>query len=227
MSGNYRQPSIDKLYNLSSTFIPRKGEFKFTYEGDKKKQDLINFMKNPTEAPPEKEEEPDWSENASDIVHLTESSFEAVLKDEKSALIMFYAPWCGHCKKMKPVYEKAAEAMKADRIQGMLAALDATKEPGIASKFGVKGYPTFKYFENGEFKFDVNHRDLEGIVKFMKNPEEPPPPPPPEKDWEDEPSEVQHLSTENYKTFLKKKKNVLVMFYAPCKFTCCSPGCFD
>lgn len=209
---------VRRQYNISgfpTILYYENGQYKFTYEGDKKKQDIVDFMKNPTAKPAEKEEEPDWAESSSDIVHLTASSFEAVLKDEKAALIMFYAPWCGHCKKMKPVYERAAEAMKAEKISGMLAALDATKEPSVASQFGVKGYPTFKFFEHGEFKFDVNHRDLEGIVKFMRNPEEPPPPPPPEKEWEDEPSEVQHLNTDNYKTFLKKKKNVLVMFYAP------------
>ena len=58
-------------------------------------------------------------------------------------------------------------------------------------------------------------------MNFMKKPEEPPPPPPPEKDWEDEPSEVKHLNTEDFKPFLKKKKNVLVMFYAPCRFSSC------
>lgn len=46
--------------------------------------------------------------------------------------------------------------------------MDATKESEIGSQFGVKGYPTVKYFVNGEFKFDVNVRDAEKIVEFMK-----------------------------------------------------------
>lgn len=50
----------------------------------------------------------------------------------------------------------------------MLAALDATKDNPIASRFGVKGYPTVKYFSHGEFKFDVNVRDADKIVEFMK-----------------------------------------------------------
>lgn len=103
------------------------------------------------------------------------------------------------------------------QIHGMLAALDATKESSIATRFAVRGYPTVKYFSYGEFKFDVNVREVQKIVEFMKEPKEPPPPPPPEKPWSEEPSEVVHLVEENYKTFLKKKKHVLVMFYAPCE----------
>lgn len=69
---------------------------------------------------------------------------------------------------MKPEYEKAAEIMKDQQIPGVLAALDATKEGAVASQFGVKGYPTVKYFVNGEFKFDVRVRDAEKIIEFMK-----------------------------------------------------------
>lgn len=69
---------------------------------------------------------------------------------------------------MKPEYEKAAEIMKEQQIPGVLAALDATKEGGIASQYGVKGYPSVLYFVNGEFKFDVRVRDSEKIVEFMK-----------------------------------------------------------
>lgn len=50
----------------------------------------------------------------------------------------------------------------------MLAALDATKDNAVATRFGVKGYPTVKYFSHGEFKFDVNVRDADKIVEFMK-----------------------------------------------------------
>lgn len=117
---------------------------------------------------------------------------------------------------MKPEYEKAAVIMKEKKISGVLAALDATKEPEIAAQFKVKGYPTVKYFSNGEFKFDVDARNADKIVEFMKNPSEPPPPPPPEKPWEEEESNVVHLDDSNFKPYLKKKKHVLVMFYAPC-----------
>lgn len=118
---------------------------------------------------------------------------------------------------MKPEYEKAAVTMRENKIPGILAALDATKENAVAAKFNVKGYPTVKYFSFGEFKYDLSVRDSEKVIQFMKDPKEPPPPPPPETPWEDEETNVVHLDDSNFKTYLKKKKHVLTMFYAPCE----------
>ena len=56
------------------------------------------------------------------------------------------------------------------------------------------------------------------LCHLFFSPKEPPPPPPPEKDWREVPSEVIHLTDEAFKGFVKKKKHVLVMFYAPCEF---------
>lgn len=187
-----------------------------TFEGDNNKAGIISFMENPMKKSVQKVAEPDWaSETSSEIVHLTAKSFEPALKDEKSVMVMFYASWCGHCKRMKPEYEKAAEIMKDENIPGVLAAVDAPKEVALASKYGINGYPTVKFFEFGEFKYDLKVRQANEIVAFMRDPKEPPPPPPPEAPWEDQPSEVIHLTDDTFKTVLKKKKNVLVMFYAP------------
>lgn len=100
----------------------------------------------------------------------------------------------------------------------MLAAVDATKESALATRYNIKGYPSLKYFSYGEVKFDVNSRESATIVELMKDPKAPPPPPPPEISWADEKSDVVHLTEENFKQFVKKKKHVLVMFYVPCEY---------
>lgn len=193
------------------------GEIKYTYEGENKKDDIIRFMKDPTAVPIKpKNLEKDWSEENNEVMHLTSETFNDYTKADESTLVMFYAPWCGHCKKMKPEYEKAAAQMKLEKIKGSLAAVDATKDAQLAKRFNVKGYPTIKYFRFGEFIWDTPQlRESNAILNFMKDPKEPPAPPAPEPSWEDQPSEVVHLNTENFKNFLKKKKHVLVMYYAP------------
>ena len=101
-------------------------------------------------------------------------------------------------------------------IAGKLAAVDCTKHQQISKRFEVKGFPTIKYFKDGAMAFDAGDaREEAAILKFMADPKEPPPPPPPEAPWKDEESDVVHLTEEDFKPFLKKKKHVLVMFYAP------------
>ena len=55
---------------------------------------------------------------------------------------------CGHCKKMKPDYTEAAQALKDQEIPAVLAAVDATKHRKLADTYGIKGFPTLKYFKS-------------------------------------------------------------------------------
>ncbi|KHN84404.1 Protein disulfide-isomerase A5 [Toxocara canis] len=191
------------------------GEHKFTYSGQHSKEGIIAWLKNPSENPVVEEPEPEevpWAEVPSEVVHLTDEQFDTFLASHRSVLVMFYAPWCGHCKKAKPEYAAAAEMLKKEGVDGVLAAIDATVNRNAAEKIGVDGYPTFAYFKDGKFAWKINERTKAGFYKFMKNPVEPPPP---ELPWKMQEGDVLHLDVNNFKSELKKKRNALVMFYAP------------
>jgi hypothetical protein len=48
---------------------------------------------------------------------------------------------------MKPVFNSVAEQLKAQNVDGIIAAVDSTKEKKISERFKVKGFPTIKYFK--------------------------------------------------------------------------------
>lgn len=49
---------------------------------------------------------------------------------------------------MKPAYEEAATQMIEETVEGKLAAIDATISKDLGERFGVKGFPTVKYFQS-------------------------------------------------------------------------------
>nr|XP_021485244.1 protein disulfide-isomerase TMX3-like [Meriones unguiculatus]XP_021485245.1 protein disulfide-isomerase TMX3-like [Meriones unguiculatus] len=59
-------------------------------------------------------------------------------------LVDFYAPWCGHCKKLEPIWNEVGLEMKSIGSPVKVGKMDATSYSSIASEFGVRGYPTIK-----------------------------------------------------------------------------------
>jgi len=107
---------------------------------------------------------------AEDVITLTQDNFSEVVKNNDKLIVEFYAPWCGHCKKLTPEYESAAGQLKAEGIT--LAKMDATEEgnKAISAKYGVKGFPTLKIFRGDETDAADygGPREAAGIVSYAK-----------------------------------------------------------
>jgi len=107
-----------------------------------------------------------------DITVLTETTFDKALEKYEHILVMFYAPWCGHCKKFKPELEKAAAVLRKENL--MVAKVDATVEKKLAEKYKVRGYPTVKFFKKGAPIDYTAGRTEKDVINWMRKKSGPP-----------------------------------------------------
>merc|ERR1712070_656880 len=91
------------------------------------------------------------------------SEFEEAIAG-KSAFVKFLAPWGGHCKSMKPAWDKLAKEYEGNS-NTVVVDVDCTDDGNrdVCSKYGVQGYPTIKYFTSAT---DALGDDYEGGRSF-------------------------------------------------------------
>ncbi|KZT20154.1 protein disulfide isomerase [Neolentinus lepideus HHB14362 ss-1] len=151
--------------------------------------------------------------SASNVLELEPDTWDNHIGKGTPALVEFFAPWCGHCKNLAPVYEELADAYAYAKDKVIIAKVDAdgVGRP-LGQKYGVSGFPTLKWFDgNGNVEPYESGRDLDSLSSFIttksgvKSKIKPPPPP-----------AYQILDTHTFdEVALDDSKNVLVAFTAP------------
>ncbi|KAF1944753.1 protein disulfide-isomerase A4 precursor [Clathrospora elynae] len=151
--------------------------------------------------------------SASAVLDLEPANFDdIVLKSGKPALVEFFAPWCGHCKNLAPVWEELATVFQHAGDKVTVAKVDADNHKSLGKRFGVSGFPTLKYFDGKSDKpTDYSGgRDLESLTKFITEKTSIKP-----KVKGKLPSQVVYLSDQSFKEKVGKDQDVLVAFTAP------------
>lgn len=132
---------------------------------------------------------------------LTDKNFEEALNLQPDLLVEFYAPWCGHCKKLAPEYSKAAKKLKESDPPIRIAKVDATANTKLASTYKVEGYPTLKYFVNKEPNEYTGGRTEETITSWVLK--------------RHTPSLSKFSSLSSFESFSKSHKVTAVLFSSP------------
>lgn len=78
------------------------------------------------------------------ILHIKDSEFDQVIKDNEVILIDFYANWCGPCKMIAPILEDLASEGH------VIAKIDIDENPHTASKLGISSIPTLIVCRDGK-----------------------------------------------------------------------------
>lgn len=86
----------------------------------------------------------------SPVLQVDHKSYDKLIaKSNYTSIVEFYAPWCGHCRNLKPAYEKAAKNL-AGLAQVAAVNCDDEENKPLCGSMGVQGFPTLKLVRPGK-----------------------------------------------------------------------------
>jgi thioredoxin 1 len=98
------------------------------------------------------------------VQHVTDSTFDQLVKSPTPVLVDFWAEWCMPCKRIAPTVEQLA-ADYAGRLT--VAKMNVDENPDVPTRFGIRGIPTLMLFKGGELVDTVVGAVAKDTIKKM------------------------------------------------------------
>ena len=95
-------------------------------------------------------------------IELTQDTWDDMTTG-KTVFVKFYAPWCGHCKKLAPEWAKLEDE------DVVVAEVDCTSEKRLCSKYGVKGFPTLKFGDPNDLQDYKGARTFDALNDHLQS----------------------------------------------------------
>jgi thioredoxin len=100
-------------------------------------------------------------------MEITKEELKQKIENGEKLVIDFWAPWCGPCKVMKPVFERVSEEYRNENSEVQLFTLNVEENKEFAAELGIRAIPTVKTFSGGEQKFSSPGMIQEGRIKEL------------------------------------------------------------
>ena len=101
-------------------------------------------------------------------IELSATNFSSVTgRSDLPVVVDFWAPWCGPCKMMAPIFEQAAAKFETNAVLGKL---NTETYPAIGTQYGIRSIPTLIVFKGGrEVDRQAGALDLGSLQRFIEN----------------------------------------------------------
>jgi len=154
---------------LTSTNDMRKYRFESPDFTEENLQAFLEDFTNDKLSPHLKSEEipSDWDANPVKVL-VGKNHDQVAFDPTKHVFVEYYAPWCGHCKTLVPIWEKLAQAL-VNHKQIVIAKMDATANE--AKDVRIQSYPTIKFYPATEGKQIIDYekqRSFDDFVQFLE-----------------------------------------------------------
>ena len=97
-------------------------------------------------------------------LNISEQQLKQYMNEGKAVLVDYWAPWCGYCRRIAPMYDKVAQQYEG-RL--MVAKVNIDEEPELARRERIEVIPTLVLYQNGEALGSLVAPDSKGRIEEL------------------------------------------------------------